>query len=60
MDMGRGEERVSCLERATWKLTSPYIKWIAVYFRKLKQGPRINLERWEGVSEGKGYMYTYG
>ena len=26
MDMGRGEERVSCMERVTWKLTSPYVK----------------------------------
>ena len=24
MDMGRGEERVSCMERVTWKLTLPY------------------------------------
>ena len=24
MDMGRGEERVRCMERVTWKLTSPY------------------------------------
>ena len=24
--MGRGEERVSCMERVTWKLTSPYVK----------------------------------
>ena len=26
MDMGRGEERVRCMERVTWKLTSPYVK----------------------------------
>jgi len=26
MDMGRGEERVSCMERVTWKLSSPYVK----------------------------------
>ena len=25
MDMGRGEERVSCMERVTWKLTLPYV-----------------------------------
>ena len=24
MDMGRGEERVKCMERVTWKLTLPY------------------------------------
>ena len=29
MDMGRGEERVRCMERITWKLTLPYIKLIA-------------------------------
>ena len=23
MDMGRGEERVRCMERVTWKLTLP-------------------------------------
>ena len=26
MAMGRGEERVRCIERVTWKLTSPYVK----------------------------------
>ena len=26
MDMGRGEERVSCMGRVTWELTSPYVK----------------------------------
>ena len=26
MDMGRGEERVRCMERLTWKLTLPYVK----------------------------------
>ena len=25
-DMGRGEERVICMERVTWKLTLPYVK----------------------------------
>ena len=29
MDMGRGEERVKCRERVTWKLTLPYVKEIA-------------------------------
>ena len=28
-DMGRGEERERCMERATWKLTLPYVKQIA-------------------------------
>ena len=26
MDMGRGEERVTCVERVIWKLTLPYVK----------------------------------
>ena len=26
MHVGRGEERVRCLERGTWKLTLPYVK----------------------------------
>ena len=26
MDMGRGEERVRCIDRVTWKLTLPYVK----------------------------------
>ena len=29
MDMGRGEERVRCMERVTWKFTLPCIKQIA-------------------------------
>ena len=28
MDMGRGEERVRCIERVTWKLTLQYVKQI--------------------------------
>ena len=26
MDIGRGEERVRCILRVTWKLTLPYVK----------------------------------
>ena len=26
MNMGRGKERVRCMERVTWKLTLPYVK----------------------------------
>ena len=26
VDMGRGEERVRCMERVTWKLTLPCVK----------------------------------
>ena len=28
-DSGRGEERVRCLDRVTWKLALPYVKQIA-------------------------------
>ena len=28
MDMGRGEERVKCMEIVTWKLTLPFVKYI--------------------------------
>ena len=26
MDMGRGEERVTCMEKVPWKLTLPHVK----------------------------------
>ena len=26
MDMGKGEERVRCIQRVTWKLTLPHVK----------------------------------
>ena len=29
MDMGKGQERVRCMERVTWTLTLTYIKQIA-------------------------------
>ena len=29
MDMERGEERVRCMERVTWKLALSYVKYIA-------------------------------
>ena len=37
MDMGRGEQKVRCMERVTWKLTLPYVKQIAN--RNLLYGP---------------------
>ena len=57
MDMGRGEERVRCMERVTWKLTSPYeidSQWeFAVWLRKLKEGLCVNLEGWDGEADGR-------
>ena len=44
MDMGRGEERVRCIERVTWKLTGSsahgisqarVLKWGAIAFSKI-------------------------
>ena len=68
MDMGRGEEKVRCMERVTWKLT--YYMWnsqweFSVCLRKLKQGLSINLEGWDRERDGRdfqkvGYMYTHG
>ena len=56
MDMGRGEERVRCMERETWKLTIYKIdsQWeFAVWLRKLKQGLCISLEGWNGEGNGR-------
>ena len=63
MDMQRGEERVRCIERVTWKLTLPYVKidaqWeSAIWLRKLKQGLCINLEGWDGVRFKREVIYV--
>ena len=67
MDMGKGEERVRCMERVTWKLTLPYVKIdgqqeFAVWLRKLKQRLCINLEGWDGEGDGsfkRERIYVY-
>ena len=67
MDMGRGEERVRCMERVTWKhITICKIdsQWeFAVWLRKLKQGLYINLDEWDVEGNGrevqKGGVYVY-
>ena len=62
MDMGRGEERMRCMERVTLKLTLPYVKQIAngnllYVLGNSKQG-LISIQRggwggrWEGGSKG--------
>ena len=57
MDMGRGEERVRCMERVTWKLTLPCEldnqREFAVWLKKLKHGLCINLEGWDGERDGR-------
>ena len=73
MDMGRGEERVRCMERVTWKhITICKInsqREFAVWLRKLKQGLCINLQGWDGEEVGREvqkegdigvYIYNYG
>ena len=58
IDTGRGEERVRCTLRVTWKLNIATCKidsqWeFAVCLRKLKQGLCVNLEGWDGEGEGR-------
>ena len=70
MDMGKGEERVRCMESnmetyiTICKTDSQ--QEFAVCLRKLKQGLCINLEGWDGegdrreVQNGGDITYTYG
>ena len=57
MAMGRGEERVRCMERVTWKniiICKIDSQWeFAIWLRKLKQGLCINLEGWDGEGDGR-------
>ena len=57
MDMGRGKERVRCMERVTWKLTTickiDSQQGFAVWLRKLNQGLCINLKVWDVEGDGK-------
>ena len=56
MDIGRGDERVRCMERVTWKLILPYVKQIAngnlLRFRCLRQ-----LKQWGGMGREMGGMF---
>ena len=57
MDMGRGEERVRCMERVTWKLTLPHVKQIAngnlLYGSgNSNRGSVSNQEGWGGEGDG--------
>ena len=57
MDMGRGEERVRCMERVTWKniiICKIDSQWeFAIWLRKLKQMLCIKLEGWDGEGDGR-------
>ena len=66
MDMGRGEERVRCMERVTQKLTLPHVKQIAngnlLYSSGNSNRLCINLEGREmgGRLKRKGsYVYLW-
>ena len=58
MDMGKGEERVRCMERNNmeayiiiYKIDS---QWeFPIWLRKLKQGLCIYLEGWDGMRDGR-------
>ena len=58
IDMGRGEERMECREKLTWKhITICKIdsqREFAVCLRKLKLGLCINLEGWDGEGDERG------
>ena len=69
MNMGREEERVRCIERVTWKLTLPYLRWpmgICCMAQETETGDLYQPRgvgwggRWEGGSKERGYIYTYG
>ena len=63
MVMGRGEERIRCMETSItiYKIDSPWE--FAVWLRKLKQGLHINLEGWNGEGDGREFqkkgVYVY-
>ena len=63
--MGRGEERVTCMERVMWKLALPYVRICCMaqetQARALYQPRGVGWGgKWEGVLKGRGYMYTNG
>ena len=53
MDMGRGEERVRCMETYITICKIESQQEFSVWLRKLKQGVCINLERWDGEGDGR-------
>ena len=60
-DMGRGEERVRCMERITCETYITICKIdsqreFAVWLRKLKQRLCINLEGWDGEGDGREFQ----
>ena len=61
MDMGRGEERVRCMERMTWKHKGICCMALETQTGALYQPREVGWGgRREGGSKGRVYMYTYG
>ena len=67
MDMGRGEDRVRSMERVTWKLTSPCVKYTAKENLLYGSGNsnRGSVSTYRGgmgreVQKGGDICYTYG
>ena len=68
MDIGRGEERVRCMERVTWKLTLLYVRWIAsrnlLYGSGNSKRGSVSIWRgWMGLEIGRRFnregIYVY-
>ena len=56
MDMGRGEEKVRCMERVTWKLTLPYVKQptgISSMAQETQTGALYQPRGWDGEGDGR-------
>ena len=53
MGMGKGEERVRCMETHITLCKIDSQQEFAVWLRKLKQGLCINLEGWDGDGDGR-------
>ena len=72
MNKERGEERVRCMERVTWKLTFIICKiysqqeFAVSMVQETQTGALYQPRgvrwggRWEGGSKGRGCMYTHG
>ena len=60
MDTGRGQERVRCRERVTWKLTFPHLNrepmGICCMAQETQTGLCINLEGWDGEADGREFQ----
>ena len=70
MEMGRGEERVRCMERVSCKLTLQYVGQTAngnfLYASRNSNRGSVSVYTGEmgremgGRFKGRGYIYTYG